>query len=47
MTSGEVTEVNDVKIDGVGSTRTLLERSELVVKTDDESGVVDTPDHIQ
>lgn len=47
VTSGEVTEVNDVKIDGVGSTRTLLERSELVVKTDDESGVVDTPDHIQ
>ena len=47
VTYEEVAEANDVKIDRDVSTRTLLECSESVVKTDDESGVVDTTDHIQ
>ena len=47
VTSGEVTEVNDVKIDGGVLTRTLLEGTESVVKTADESGAADSTDYIQ
>ena len=47
VTYEEGTEANDVKVDRGVSTGTLLECGESVEKMGDESGVVDTTDHIQ
>ena len=47
VTSGEVTEVNDVKTNRGVVTMTLLECGDSVVKMDDENGAADATDYIQ